>query len=106
RALTQIDAQTFPAQDAEAAVGVGEACGDFGTWAALDDVGAQGLVLAVRGIGRLQEVLRQGGEIYSCTHNPVSTMSRLERRDVPSSQMCRKSLKQQRFCDRPTRLLS
>jgi hypothetical protein len=93
-------------QDAETAVGVAETCGDFRTWAAVDDIGTQSLVLAVCGIGRLQEVLRQGCEVFSCTHKPISTMSGLEGRDVPSSQMCRKALKNQGFCDRRSLLLS
>jgi len=42
-------------QDAEASRGVTTAAGGFGGREALDEVGAQGFVLAVRGVLRLEE---------------------------------------------------
>src|SRR5262249_35494163 len=93
-------------QDTEAAVGVAEAFGDFRAGAAVDDVGTQGLVLTLGGVGRLQEVLRQRCEVFSCTHKPTSTMSSLEQEIISNCQMCRKPLEFQRFSDRQPLLLS
>jgi hypothetical protein len=42
-------------QDAKAARGVAEAASDFGTGEAVHEEGAEGLVLAVGGVGGLEE---------------------------------------------------
>jgi hypothetical protein len=93
-------------QDTEAAVGVTEAFGDFRPGAALDDIGTQGLVLTLGGVGRFQEVLRQGCEVFSCAHKLTSTKSSLEQEIMPSRQMCRKPLEFQGFSYRQPLLLS
>ena len=48
-------------QDAKAAGGVTESAGDFGAGEAIDEEGAEGLVSAVGGVGRLEE---DSGEVY------------------------------------------
>ena len=48
-------------EDAEAAGGVAEACGGLGGGESLDEVGAEGLVLAVGGVGRLEKAVGEGG---------------------------------------------
>src|SRR5262249_36902140 len=93
-------------QDTEAAVGVAEAFGDFRAGAALDDVGTQGLVLALGGVGRFQEVLRQRCEVFSCTHKLISTLSSWEQEIVSSCQMWKKPHKFQGLLDRQYILLS
>jgi hypothetical protein len=63
------------AEHAEAARGVAEATRGFARGESLDEVGAQGFVLAMGGIGRLQE---DGGEVcylFSCAVRHIATMS-------------------------------
>jgi hypothetical protein len=50
----------FMDEDAETAGGVAEACGGLGRGESLDEVGAQGLVAAVRGVDGLQEAVGEG----------------------------------------------
>jgi hypothetical protein len=62
------------AEHAEAARGVAEARGGFGRGETLAEVGAQGFILAMGGIGRLQE---DGGEVcyFFCAVRRIPTMS-------------------------------
>src|SRR5512143_1305072 len=63
------------AQHAEAAGGVAEALGDFVGGQRVDEVGAQGLVLAVRGVAGPQEVAGQICYLFSSTIRHIATMS-------------------------------